>query len=741
MSILDLYADRIGADYDRRLRNPGAEPEPAGFSTWAFLGAGAKGLPSGALEGSGSTADLLSGFGTAMAASGGTGQGMFSVPTDDEKKQEAEARKRMLEGRSFDFTAGNTLRRKAEEFAPDPLTSHKADQVIHGITRFGGKAVAAVTTMGVVPGAAVLGLEEANTSAQRLRMQGVDDATAAKVGLVQGGISAASVVLPVAGPTLKTTLGLVAVGGPGGYMAQEALSRDILQKAGYADQASLHDPFDPLGLTLSTVLPGAFGGVHLRSVAKRAKAVESGAVPLEQLKPEEIRKLRYDDPRLDQLAEAAAERHGVPPAILLAIKNAGERSGPNAVSEDGAQGVMQFMEATAKEMGLKDRTDPAASIDAAARYLRKLYNAYGSWDAAIAHYNGGGAQAALVRGGAKPSFPETAAYLERVQKYVAERTAEQGAKSPEVVDAARVRVLNDTVARSLPDHPEAHVDLQRVTDMVAAGRVVEDVPHPERIRWEAEMEQIEAQRAELLPVAANLAERGEIRAAREELRLMEQQRPDTSEPAIKALAKDLQAEERVSYKVALAEANKRVSQEVGDFTRRVERLEGFIARNAEAQRATQALGELDKRADAAKAELDRLPLTMPRAVDQVPAERTGAAPNELPAPERVELQRPAPQAQKPTLATPQARPAGTAETPAANAGEGKDSDTGGAAPSLDAQMAAKLAQEQPDLQVILPGGEKPVSVAEALRRIKQEQQDEAGMADLLRVAAECALMG
>jgi soluble lytic murein transglycosylase-like protein len=91
----------------------------------------------------------------------------------------------------------------------------------------------------------------------------------------------------------------------------------------------------------------------------------------------------------------------VPPALLLAVKNAGEKSGPTAVSGKGATGVMQFMEGTAKEMGLADRTDPVASIDAGARYLKKLHDAYGSWDAAVAHYNGGGAQAAIVRGGGR----------------------------------------------------------------------------------------------------------------------------------------------------------------------------------------------------------------------------------------------------------------------------------------------------------------------------------------------------
>jgi hypothetical protein len=813
VSLDTVNADGIEQGLARWASNPGPEPE-AGFDITSFLGSGAKGLPSATLEVGGSISDVLSAFGTAAATAPLSAGGMFSLPTPEEQKQQEDARQRMLKGEAFDVTAGNVLRSKAQEFAPDPATSHKADQVMHGLVRFGSKAVAAVGTLGPAAGALILGAEEGNTVTQDLRVRGVDTETATKVGAVQGALAAGGAVLPIAGRTIPQTLGLVGVGGPGSYMAQEALSREILQAAGYQNEASLHNPFDPLGLTLSTVIPGGFGALHMRGTFRRAEAVKSGALPLEQMKPEELRALKYNDPRLDAYASATAERYGVPPAILLAIKNAGEKSDPTAVSPKGAKGVMQFMPGTAKEMGLADPTDPVASIDAGARYLKKLHDAYGSWDAAVAHYNGGGAQAAIVRGGGRPTYNETAGYLDRVQKYVAERTAQEAAKSPEAVDAARVAVLNDTVAKSLPDTPDAMAQVQRAADIVAesGGRRAEAEMqlHPERARIETELRDIEEQRAQLLPAAGELAERGAIRTAREEFAQLQRQRPDDSEAAVKALAKDIQERDGVSYKTALTAAKKQTADLVIDFEGRVGRLEEAIQSNAKAQQASQQVVELDRRHAALTKELQRVPLTReatrqpsagmvryyhggnPAGVDgplwftsdlrdargwasrsadmrlwyvdvpldhparggepefgvlppsrmEFPAEIANqrrpfdsdeAAPalreadNALPDADQVKLAGDEPTARGEELGRTQRE---AAEAPAAQQSP---------AATLDQAIAQKLALEQPDLQVILPGGDAPISVKEALKRIDAERVQDAQWADLVRVAAECAL--
>ncbi|MDE5632131.1 MAG: transglycosylase SLT domain-containing protein, partial [Muribaculaceae bacterium] len=92
--------------------------------------------------------------------------------------------------------------------------------------------------------------------------------------------------------------------------------------------------------------------------------------------------------------EAALERHKMPlelkylPVIESALV-------PTAVSKAGAGGLWQFMPPTAKGLGLEinslvdQRRDPYLASDAAARYLKQLYQTYDDWSLAIAAYNCG----------------------------------------------------------------------------------------------------------------------------------------------------------------------------------------------------------------------------------------------------------------------------------------------------------------------------------------------------------------
>ena len=85
---------------------------------------------------------------------------------------------------------------------------------------------------------------------------------------------------------------------------------------------------------------------------------------------------------------------------------------PKARSWVGANGLWQFMYATAKNMKLEinsfvdERRDPVKSSDAAARYLKHLYEIYGDWHLAIAAYNcgPGNVNRAIRRSGGKKNY-------------------------------------------------------------------------------------------------------------------------------------------------------------------------------------------------------------------------------------------------------------------------------------------------------------------------------------------------
>lgn len=288
--IAGLYAPAIQQAVQRQLSNPAPEPEPS-WSTWALTKALGGGIVSGGLEYSGSVADLASGAAAPMAATGGSAGGMFASQTDAERHQEEEARQRMLKGPAFDPAIGNVMRAKAGEFAPDPITAHKSAQILHGLSAGVTKAVGSAITFGPTAGAVVFGAEEGNTAAQNLMVAGVDGETAAKVGAVTAVASAVGAGMPVVGKTIAKTATLALTGGPGTYVAQEALSRKILADAGYSAQAEMHDPFDPVMLALSTVIPGAMGALAMRQAARaaaRAKAAEPvRPEPRKEAKPTE----------------------------------------------------------------------------------------------------------------------------------------------------------------------------------------------------------------------------------------------------------------------------------------------------------------------------------------------------------------------------------------------------------------------------------------------------------------------
>lgn len=85
-------------------------------------------------------------------------------------------------------------------------------------------------------------------------------------------------------------------------------------------------------------------------------------------------------------------KYGLPAGLLSSLSAAESGGDPYAVSPKGAKGPFQFMDGTARDLGLKgmDVYDPHKSADAAARYLRYLLDATGGdLEKALASYNWG----------------------------------------------------------------------------------------------------------------------------------------------------------------------------------------------------------------------------------------------------------------------------------------------------------------------------------------------------------------
>jgi hypothetical protein len=152
----------------------------------------------------------------------------------------------------------------SRDMRPDPLTAGLAENMVFGVTKAITKAVGSVATLGPVPGAFAFGVTEGMTAAEDLAEQGVDKATRTKVGALHGAVSTAFVALPVAGQTVKQTVGLVVAGGPLAFMGEMQATKSILESADYAEIAAQYDPLDPVGLAVATLLPAGFGAWAMR---------------------------------------------------------------------------------------------------------------------------------------------------------------------------------------------------------------------------------------------------------------------------------------------------------------------------------------------------------------------------------------------------------------------------------------------------------------------------------------------
>lgn len=285
-------------------------------------------------------------------------------------------------------------------------------------------------------------------------------------------------------------------------------------------------------------------------------------------------RLRFDAPELNEYAAQVEQQYNLPPGLINALKNVGERSNSNQVSPRGARGVMQFMPENLRKYGVTDAADPVQMIDAAGRYLRDTMRQYGGHvDAVIADYNGGPRQAKEVLAGRQPKAKETQDYLRRVRQWLGREGSGRG---------------QDPVA---------------LRQVVEPGAIVERMPviQPEQARAaraiDVELAALDTERAQVLATAGNEAELGQIVQIRSELLDLQAQRSTLDETDVRPLAKEIQTNiPRTSYKEALSMARRQRASEAMELESRINRLEGVLRENALANQAAQQLSRIDEQA-------------------------------------------------------------------------------------------------------------------------------------------------
>lgn len=114
-----------------------------------------------------------------------------------------------------------------------------------------------------------------------------------------------------------------------------------------------------------------------------------------------------------QMVREVSSRYHVDPELIEAVVQTESHGNPFAVSNRGAQGLMQLVPETAYQMGVKDPLDPRQNLDGGVHYLQTLLERYnGNLDKALAAYNAG--PGAVDRAGGVPQYRETRDYVQKV---------------------------------------------------------------------------------------------------------------------------------------------------------------------------------------------------------------------------------------------------------------------------------------------------------------------------------------
>lgn len=121
--------------------------------------------------------------------------------------------------------------------------------------------------------------------------------------------------------------------------------------------------------------------------------------------------------KYENVIDEAAKKFNVDKQLIKSVILTESAGKVNAKSHANAKGLMQLMDSTAADMGVKNPWNPKENIFGGTKYLSKMLKEHdGDTDLALAAYNAGPGNVRKYKG--IPPFKETQNYVKRVNNYL-----------------------------------------------------------------------------------------------------------------------------------------------------------------------------------------------------------------------------------------------------------------------------------------------------------------------------------
>ncbi len=188
--------------------------------------------------------------------------------------------------------------------------------------------------------------------------------------------------------------------------------------------AKVPRPYNPAPASISGADQAAPAGVpniqpivtETRRQTPSAQAPTQAASTSEEIGATQPLKADAVAQRIEASIQKAAIDYELPAELIRGVIQAESNFQVRAVSPAGAQGLMQLMPATARDLGVDDPFDIRQNIDGGARYLRQMLDMFdGDVKRALSAYNAG--PGTVMKYDGQVPYPETRHYVRKVMLY------------------------------------------------------------------------------------------------------------------------------------------------------------------------------------------------------------------------------------------------------------------------------------------------------------------------------------